>query len=77
MLRIEFLSLGHDREGFSCGERDLDDYHQLLRCCNCYRCFDVRKYASLLDNCAPCIWRFLLSHPLSKSEHDDLLKIPP
>ncbi len=26
MLRIELLSLGHDREGFSCGERDLDDY---------------------------------------------------
>jgi hypothetical protein len=36
--------------------------HQLLRCCNCSRCFDVRKYASLLDNRAPCIWRFLLSH---------------
>jgi GNAT superfamily N-acetyltransferase len=26
MLRIELLSRGHDREGFSCGERDLDDY---------------------------------------------------
>jgi GNAT superfamily N-acetyltransferase len=26
MLRIELLSPGHDREGFSCGERDLDDY---------------------------------------------------
>jgi hypothetical protein len=38
--------------------------HQLLRCCNCSRCFDVRKYASLLDNRAPCIWRFLLSHLL-------------
>ncbi len=38
--------------------------HQLLRCCNCSRWFDVPKYASLLDNCAPCIWRFLLSHPL-------------
>jgi hypothetical protein len=36
--------------------------HQLLRCCNCSRCFDVRKCASLLDNRAPCIWRFLLSH---------------
>jgi hypothetical protein len=36
--------------------------HQLLRCCNCSRCFDVRMYASLLDNRAPCIWRFLLSH---------------
>ena len=35
---------------------------QLLRCCNCSRCFGVRKYASLFDNCAPCIWRFLLSH---------------
>jgi hypothetical protein len=23
-------------------------------------CFDVRKYASLIDNRAPCIWRFLL-----------------
>jgi GNAT superfamily N-acetyltransferase len=26
MLRIEPLSQGHDREGFSCGDRDLDDY---------------------------------------------------
>jgi hypothetical protein len=38
--------------------------HQLLRCCNCSRSFDVHKYASLLDNRAPCIWRFLLSHLL-------------
>jgi hypothetical protein len=38
--------------------------HQLLRCSNCSRGFDVRKYASLLDNRAPCIWRFLLSHLL-------------
>ena len=26
MLRIELLSREHDREGFSCSERDLDDY---------------------------------------------------
>ena len=26
MLRIELLSRGHDRQGFRCGERDLDDY---------------------------------------------------
>lgn len=26
MLCIELLSRGHDREGFSCGEQDLDDY---------------------------------------------------
>ena len=26
MVHIELLSRGHDREGFSCGERDLDDY---------------------------------------------------
>lgn len=26
MLRIELLSRGHDREGFTCGEGDLDDY---------------------------------------------------
>jgi GNAT superfamily N-acetyltransferase len=26
MLRIELLSRGHDREGFSCGERGLGDY---------------------------------------------------
>jgi GNAT superfamily N-acetyltransferase len=26
MLRIELLSQGHDREGFSCSDRDLDDY---------------------------------------------------
>jgi len=38
--------------------------HQLLRCSNCSRHCGVPKYASFLDNCAPCIWRFLLSHPL-------------
>jgi hypothetical protein len=38
--------------------------HQLLRCCNCSRHCGVPKYASFLDNCAPCIWRFLLSHSL-------------
>jgi hypothetical protein len=38
--------------------------HQLLRCCNCSRHCGVPEYASLLDNCAPCIWRFLLSHSL-------------
>ncbi|HEX9777381.1 MAG TPA: GNAT family N-acetyltransferase [Geopsychrobacteraceae bacterium] len=26
MLRIELLSRGHDREGFRCGERDLEDF---------------------------------------------------
>ena len=26
MLRIELLSREHDRQGFRCGERDLDDY---------------------------------------------------
>ncbi len=26
MLRIELLSRSHDREGFSCGESELDDY---------------------------------------------------
>ena len=26
MLRIELLSRGHNREGFTCGEGDLDDY---------------------------------------------------
>jgi hypothetical protein len=48
--------------------------HQLLRCRHCSRCFGVRKYALLLDNCAPCIWRFLLSHPiigfLAKASND-------
>jgi hypothetical protein len=38
--------------------------HQLLRCCNCSRHCGVPKYASFLDHCAPCIWRFLLSHSL-------------
>jgi hypothetical protein len=38
--------------------------HQLLRCCNCSRHCGVPKYTSFLDNCAPCIWRFLLSHSL-------------
>jgi hypothetical protein len=38
--------------------------HQLRRCGNWSHVFDVRKHASLLDNCAPCIWRFLLSHSL-------------
>ena len=38
--------------------------HQLLRCCNCSRHCGVPEYASFLDNCAPCIWRFLLSHSL-------------
>jgi hypothetical protein len=35
--------------------------HQLLRCCNCSGHCGVPEYASFLDNCAPCIWRFLLA----------------
>ena len=38
--------------------------HQLLRCCNGSRHCGVPEYASFLDNCAPCIWRFLFSHSL-------------
>jgi hypothetical protein len=38
--------------------------HQLLRCCNGSRHCGVPEYASFLDNCAPCIWRFLLRHSL-------------
>jgi len=36
----------------------------LLRCCHCSHCFDARKYGSLLDNGAPCCWRFLFSQPI-------------
>jgi hypothetical protein len=27
-----------------------------------FHCFDVHQHASLFNNCAPGIWRFLLSH---------------
>jgi len=49
---------GHPRGNFD----GVAKTHQLLRCFNCSRHCGVPKYASFLDNCAPCIWRFLLSH---------------
>jgi hypothetical protein len=58
------LSPGFGNAIFMDNVDDVAKTHQLLRCCACSRCFDVRKYASLLDNRAPCIWRFLLSHLL-------------
>jgi hypothetical protein len=49
--------------------------HQLLRCCNCSRHCGVPKFASFLDNCAPCIWRFLLSHSLFLLSCESILTI--
>jgi hypothetical protein len=49
--------------------------HQLLRCCNCSRHCGVPEYASFLDNCAPCIWCFLLSHSLFLLSCESIKKV--
>ena len=51
MLRIELLSRGHGREGFSCGERDLDDY--LKRTARQHNDKGISRTFVLIDSDAP------------------------
>lgn len=51
MLRIELLSRGHEREGFSCGERDLDDY--LKRTARQHNDKGISRTFVLVDSDAP------------------------
>jgi ribosomal protein S18 acetylase RimI-like enzyme len=57
MLRIELLSRGHEREDFSCGERDLDDY--LKRTARQHNDKGISRTFVLVDSDAPAkIWGF-------------------
>jgi len=51
MLRIELLSRGHERESFSCGERDLDDY--LKRTARQHNDKGISRTFVLVDSDAP------------------------
>ena len=51
MLRIELLSRGHDRQGFRCGERDLDDY--LKRTARQHNDKGISRTFVLVDSDAP------------------------
>jgi N-acetylglutamate synthase-like GNAT family acetyltransferase len=51
MLHIELLSRGHERESFSCGERDLDDY--LKRTARQHNDKGISRTFVLVDSHAP------------------------